>query len=573
MQTDPHGDRPASAEPAIDLALLYELSLMAGRSLDFHDACSAFVETLMARCGFAFASIWIRRERLPGFCPGRGDGAERVLAFARPVARIAELRLPARHALVRRVDTERWFSVGHGTPGFAELVSESGIERGVFVVFRLREFGFLKLWADTRNRPLSVRWMERLGEVVDRFAVTVAGCLANAVREQLARRDRQLQQGALRANRLEGLGALAGGIAHDFNNLLTAMLGNTDLLRIALREAAAPDGVDELLDNVENAAGRAVEMCGQLLVSAGRQQGGDADEVAGINGVVDEMVRLTSAMRPRHAELVLQQGDEVPAVRCRPSELRQVVLNLLTNASQALPTGGGRLFVRTGSLPLHAKDLNACQVRDRARPGTFAFVEVEDTGTGMSDETVARVFETFFSTKESGQGLGLAAVRQIVVQRRGAVQVESRQGTGTRFRVLFPVVEFAAGLDEPDARRARGVVGSRVLVVEAHEARRRMLTETLGDVGCEVQAVARAEDAMDLVDGCDLLLIDFGTAGRDELRALEEVAASTPRTRVVRIDAVPRLERASGLDTAAYLAGEPTPDEVERVVRSLFGGV
>ncbi|MEO7474232.1 MAG: ATP-binding protein, partial [Gemmatimonadales bacterium] len=251
------------------------------------------------------------------------------------------------------------------------------------------------------------------------------------LREESARREAEASEArALHVQKLEGIGVLAGGIAHDFNNLLHVVLGNADLARVQLPEDSA---AREQLDEVVRATLRAAELTQQLLAYSGR----GAVETLHLNlsSEVRDMATLLRTALSRRASLVWDLAPELPSITADPAQLRQVVMNLITNASDALGDGAGTITLRTGVV--EGGD-------DAPGPGRFVFLEVGDDGCGMTSATLQRMFDPFFSTKFTGRGLGLAAVMGIVESHGGHIRIHTTPDQGTVFRVFFPAVDAAA---------------------------------------------------------------------------------------------------------------------------------
>jgi two-component system, cell cycle sensor histidine kinase and response regulator CckA len=243
----------------------------------------------------------------------------------------------------------------------------------------------------------------------------------------------------LEAQKLESLGVLAGGIAHDFNNLLTVILANASLAR---RAPASAEVADERLIHIENAAQRAGDMCRQMLAYAGK--GNFVVEQVHLSTLVRDTAGLLSISISKKSHLELSLADNLPLVDADPSQLRQVVMNLLINANEALGDAAGEIRIttkraepdRAGTGITHSFDLP---------PGKCVCLEVADSGCGMSPATLARIFDPFFTTKFAGRGLGLAAVLGIVRAHHGALNVRSTLGRGSVFSLYLPV---AAGASE-----------------------------------------------------------------------------------------------------------------------------
>ncbi len=262
---------------------------------------------------------------------------------------------------------------------------------------------------------------------------------------------RAIEAQMLQAQKLESLGLLAGGIAHDFNNLLVGVLTNAD---IALRKLGSGSAAGGSIEQIQVAAMRAAELCRQMLAYAGR--GEVTIETLNLTELVRELAQLMRASVSKHAN-VLTDLVAVPAIAADPTQVRQVVMNMITNASDALEETEGEITVRTGVRDLTAQELDRDCTKQPPRPGRYVHVEVTDTGRGMSPDTVTRMFDPFYSTKIAGRGLGLAAVLGIVRSHGGAIFVRSTLGKGTSCSVHFPVVSGVA-LIEPVAPPARCVL-------------------------------------------------------------------------------------------------------------------
>lgn len=247
--------------------------------------------------------------------------------------------------------------------------------------------------------------------------------------------ESQLQQ----AQKLESLGVLAGGIAHDFNNLLLAILGNLDL---AMAELPAEEPGRKFLDALDVAARRAADLCRQLLAYAGK--GHFALQPVNINEIIREMEALLEISVSKKASLHKELSAELPAVHADATQLRQIIMNLVINASEALGEKGGRITLSTGVQACARSYLDGAVLGSGLPEGRYAFLACADTGCGMDAETLARVFDPFFTTKFTGRGLGLATVYGIVRTHKGAIKLESSVGGGTSFRILLPAIQQSA---------------------------------------------------------------------------------------------------------------------------------
>jgi len=235
------------------------------------------------------------------------------------------------------------------------------------------------------------------------------------------------------AEKLKSLGVLAGGIAHDFNNLLVGVLGNAELARCRLR---GDSPVHSFLAEIETASNRAADLCRQLMAYAGK--GRFVLEPLDLSAVVEEMIKLLQVSIPKNVTVEVALDRGLPQVEADPAQVRQVVMNLVTNAAEAIGDGIGRIRIATGRTTVAEPDIERCAVGEGMRTGEHVYVEVTDDGCGMDEQTRARIFDPFFTTKFTGRGLGLAVVHGIVRANAGGLAAESELGRGTRFRLLLP---------------------------------------------------------------------------------------------------------------------------------------
>ena len=339
-----------------------------------------------------------------------------------------------------------------------------------------------------------LRWVcqrtaaNRDGAIITGFVGTVEDIsVQTAAAEDRRRLEAQMQQ----TQKLESLGVLAGGIAHDFNNLLVGILGNASVAR---EEAPRGTHTEELLGDIETAAKRAAELTTQLLAYAGK---GRFHIVSlDVSAAVRETSSLLHSAISKRATLALQLDDTLPLIAADATQVRQVIMNLLTNASDALEDGAGDIRLRTGTIHADALQLAVCLAADGVEPGHFVFLEVTDSGVGMNAATLARIFDPFFTTKFTGRGLGLAATLGIVRGHRGALDVRSAPGEGTTFRVLFPV----SGGCEPTSRTPRSVARierkGTVLIVDDDDTVRDVARRMLERTGYVVLEAIDGEDGL-----------------------------------------------------------------------------
>ncbi len=265
----------------------------------------------------------------------------------------------------------------------------------------------------------------------DRIVVTVRDITDRKANEEERRNyERRLQE----ANKLESLGMLAGGIAHDFNNLLAAILGNIELALMAIPEKSP---AHEDIQAAITATKRAGDLVQQMLAYSGK--GRFLIEPVDISAIARETVHILHTSIPREAKVNLRLADALPLIEADVTQLRQVAMNLVLNAAEALRDGAGTIDIATGVMESLGGDLSHVFPPEPLPPGPYAYLEVADSGSGIKTETLNKIFDPFYSTKFIGRGLGLSVVYGIVRGHKGAIQVNSVPGQGTAFRVLFPV--------------------------------------------------------------------------------------------------------------------------------------
>jgi signal transduction histidine kinase len=291
----------------------------------------------------------------------------------------------------------------------------------------------LPVMIDSNGRSLEVqispvRAADKLAGWLVMIRDITAQVLAVTERQALERRMMEQQH-------VESLSVLAGGIAHDFNNLLTGVLGNADLVALE-----SPPG-SETRANAEAiivGAQRAADLVEMMLAYAG--EGRIRPQSVDLDAVVVEMSTLLQASAARHCTIHIESPGPLPHVTADPTQLRQILLNLITNAAEAV-SSGSIVIVSTGQETLSEADLSCATHAAAASPGRHVFLEVSDQGTGIRPDCIRQVFEPFFSTKAESRGLGLAAVQGIVRSHRGALRLVSIPGSGTRVKVWLPITE------------------------------------------------------------------------------------------------------------------------------------
>ena len=246
--------------------------------------------------------------------------------------------------------------------------------------------------------------------------------------------------------RRESLGVLAGGIAHDFNNLLVGVIGNADVLARELAGSAQGESAEQ----IKVAGRRAADLTRQMLAYSGK--GRFVVESLSMSALIHELVPLLGSVISKKAELTLTCPEGLSPIRGDATQIRQVVMNLLTNASDSLDDRSGTISVQVGEVDADAEYLSQFVAATDLTAGRYVFVEVSDTGRGMDETTRERIFDPYFTTKFTGSGLGLAAVHGIVEGHEGGLRIYSEPGLGTTFKILFPAAGGRVNAELHDPR-------------------------------------------------------------------------------------------------------------------------
>jgi len=362
---------------------------------------------------------------------------------------------------------------------------------------------------------------------------SILGIAADITERKRAEQERRELEAKIRhAQKLESLGILAGGIAHDFNNLLMGILGNADL---ALKDLPPESPGRESIADIVTAARRAAELVRQMLAYSGK--GRFVVERLDLQALVEELAHLIEASISKKAILRYDFAHGIPAVEADATQLRQIMMNLITNASDAIGERSGLITIRTGAMHCDRTYLRDTYLDEELAEGLYSFFEVSDTGVGMDRETRAKVFDPFFSTKFTGRGLGLAAVLGIVRGHRGALRVESQPGKGSTFRILLPA---AGGAPTPKEEAAvvavSGWTGAgTVLLVDDEETVRAVSRNMLERLGFEVLTTGDGREALEIFaadpDRITCVLLDLTMPeldGEECFRELRRIRQEVP---------------------------------------------
>ena len=347
------------------------------------------------------------------------------------------------------------------------------------------------------------RWVQQKGRVVQRSAEGEPLRLSGTVLDVSRRKDMEEEHDSLEkqmqhTQKLESLGVLAGGIAHDFNNLLTGIFSQSGIARMQLGEGNQRTA--DHLDKIEAAARRMAQLTRQMLAYSGR--GKFEIRTFDLNEIIHEIVFLLKASIRKTAAYEMDLSEEAPFVEGDATQMHQVILNLITNASDAIGDQPGKIILRTGFADLGAEAVNEVPWGDELSAGRYSFVEVEDNGCGMDKETQGRLFEPFFTTKFTGRGLGMSAVLGIVRSHGGLIKVKTAPGAGTVFRVYTPATEAPEDVVRPEpageAEDRPSLEGGRFLIVDDEDVVRSVFSQAIEALGFEFEEAEDGPEAIEL---------------------------------------------------------------------------
>ena len=361
--------------------------------------------------------------------------------------------------------------------------------------------------------------------------------LEATIRERdAAERERKLLEAeVVQAQRLESLRVMAGGVAHDFNNLLTSIIGNSSVL---IDELPRDSELWAAAEQIDKAGQHASGLVKQMLAFCGKSA--FVTEPLDLSTLVRESVDLLRASISKTVELRCELAEDLPTIEADTTQVRQVLINLVVNASEAIGPAAGVIRVSTRRFDVPAEGAYRTSFNETLWPGAYVCLEVADTGGGMSDEAKAKIFEPFFSTKFAGRGLGMAAVLGIVRGHHGSIQVHGQQAEGTQIEVLFPASDDAPQRSEEPLAAADCCGGGLVLVVDDEESVRNVVKAILKRTGLRVITAAGGHEALDIlrrdrVNGgkVDVVLLDLAMPQMDGKEVLAGLRSFFPDLPVI----------------------------------------
>ncbi len=341
---------------------------------------------------------------------------------------------------------------------------------------------------------------------------------------------KRIEMELIRAQKMEAIGTLAAGIAHDFNNILAVILGHTELAGIQLEQGLSPK---VSLEEVLKACARAKDLVGNILAFG--RKGVQGKKPVRLEPVVKETIKLLKASLPKNIELRQEIMRNTGTVHANPSQVQQVLMNLCSNAAQAMSPGGGIVEVALENVTLDTADVNE---QAHLKLGSYVKMTVRDNGHGMSSETMEQIFDPFFTTKDtgSGTGLGLAVVHGIVREHGGTTLVTSDPGKGSVFEIFFPEVEVEPeNVLDPESSIVGG--GERILFVDDEVALAKLGKRILETLGYEVVSETNSEEALRKFkadpENFDLVLTDLSMPNMPGDRFTQELISLRPDIPVI----------------------------------------
>lgn len=397
-------------------------------------------------------------------------------------------------------------------------------------------------------------------------------------RKRLEEQQKKLEQQIQHGQKLESLGVLAGGIAHDFNNLLTGILGNADL---ALMELSRLSPVLPYLENIQKSAIRAADLCRQMLAYSGK--GKFLVQALDLNRLIDEMIHLLRVSMPKGVAFHHHPHPKLPAIDGDATQINQVVMNLITNAAEAIGEQEGAVTIRTGAMDCdldYLTEFSDMAIPDDVLPGRYVFLEVSDSGCGMDAETRRRIFDPFFTTKFSGRGLGLAAVLGIIRSHKGVIRVYSEKDRGTTFKILFPMSDQVSLPIGEDPRTLEMVAGSpTVLVVDDEQTVRTVARTALESAGVTVLLAGDGREGLERFEAereaISLVLLDLTMpvlGGEEVFRRIRRQAPDLPVILMSGYSEHELSSRFAGRGISAFLQKPLRPAQLLQHVREALGG-
>jgi len=389
-----------------------------------------------------------------------------------------------------------------------------------------------------RHKDGSWVWINARGKVIewtpDDKPHLMSGTHLDVTPRKVAEEKRlALERQVLHTQKLESLGILAGGIAHDFNNLLTAIMGHAGL---ALDLATPGSLIHKYIEESLRGGREATELTRQMLAYSGKGQ--FVIKSVNLSSLVEEMGRLLAVSISKECKLQYHFDPALPDFEADEAQVKQVIMNLIINASDAIGNHPGVITVTTGVTILSSPTIFPDNIKESLPAGAYGWLEVTDTGCGMSEETTNKIFDPFFTTKVSGRGIGLATVMGIVRSHQGTIQVDSSPAKGTAFRVLFPITRLPASNEfPPSTGKINDHFTGTALVIDDEPPSRRLADRMLSTMGFHVMSARNGVEALDIFkkdhDIITLVLLDLTMPEMSGAQTFQELLKINPDTKVI----------------------------------------
>ncbi len=381
-------------------------------------------------------------------------------------------------------------------------------------------------------------------------------------------RNKQLEH----TQRLESLGILAGGIAHDFNNILTAIMGNAAMANRGLEQS---NPAREQLARIEAATRRASDLCKQMLAYSGK--GRFIIKATNLTDLVEDMTRLMEVSIHKNVVIKYHLAENLPAVEIDTAQIQQVILNLITNANEAIGEKSGVISFSTGIMHADRHYLDQTLTDKPLPEGRYVYFEVSDTGCGMDEQTMQHMFDPFFTTKFTGRGLGMSAVLGIVRGHQGAMRVYSELGKGTTFKVLLPVSEQAVAVEESIDHNDSSPLTGTILIVDDEETIREVAAMMLEEAGFDTMSANDGVEALEVYkqhgDRITGVLMDMTMPRMDGKECFRELRRINPDVKVVLSSGYNEQDATSrfvGQGLAGFIQKPYSPEALIDKMREVF---
>jgi len=470
----------------------------------------------------------------------------------------------------------------------SEIIGRSSMSEGI------------NIWFDQNDRGEMVKTLRESGEVLGLEAKfkgkdgrTIVGLLSARIIEMneetfvltmtkdithwksLLTKQQKLEEQMLQVQKLESLGVLAGGIAHDFNNILMAVIGHCEL---AQRRLTIESPAMEHLRQINLAAGRAADLANQMLAYSGK--GKFVVEAVDLTQIIIEMEHILSVSVSKKATLRYDLTHDLPSIEADATQLRQIVMNLIINASDAIGDGNGVIAISTGAMDCDRAYLEEIWLDENLPAGTYVYLEVADTGCGIESNKVNRIFEPFYSTKFTGRGLGMAAVLGIVRGHRGAIKVYTEVGSGSTFKILLPASSLPVVSQKTENVLAPLNGSGLVLLVDDEATVRNIGSEMLADFGFETITARDGQEALDIFQekhsDIKFVLMDLTMPRMGGEEAFREFRRIDPDVKVIICSGYNEQEVSQkfvGKGLAGFLKKPYLLDSLQKMIQKITGEV